>query len=143
MSLLKSKDNSTKPVIDYYLNQILSNKNIKEDDKSIIIDARKKYRKILYLNGFIFLLSVRQIYKNTNPYDFFNKLNVHTYRFCTFSLLSMICLYYYANNEYYSDTKFLISRHFHVDEKKYNESIINREIINLHFKNKNDFDNLK
>jgi len=131
MSLLE-KNYFTKPIIDYFLDELLKKKSLSEDEIYIILNSRKKYRKFILLNGLIFSFSIRQIYKNSCPHNFFNKLNVQTFRFCATSIVVMVYIYYIANNEYYIDNKFLIRKYFNVDEKQFNKSIINREIIKLY-----------
>jgi len=131
MSLLK-ENNISRQTIDYYQDEILRKKNISDEDKKIIIDSRRKYRKFLMLEALIFFVSIRQIYKNTKPADFLSKLNVQTFRFCITSMIAMVLIYNFANNEYYMDNKFLLIKHLHVDEKRYNQSILNREIMKLY-----------
>lgn len=143
MSLLKEY-NFTRSTLDYYLDEILANKRVKEEEKAIIYQSRKKYRMFLFANNFIFLLTVRQIYKNAKPSEFLSKHNVQTFRFCVLSTVALVYIYIHANNEYYIDTKFLIKKYFSLDERKYNESLLNREIMKLYSKsqeknNKKDF----
>ena len=98
----------------------------------IINDSRKKYRIITSLNFFVFAFTIKQIYKNTKPKEFSHLINFQIFRFCTLATISMTYIFAHANNEYYVDTKYLISKHFSVDEKKYNESNLNREIMKLY-----------
>jgi len=133
MSLLK-ENNLPKQTIDYYLDEILRKRNLPQEDIKVITDSRKKYQKFVMLEGLIFGLSIRQIYKNTNPKEFFNKLNAQTFRFCLGSIMAMVLIFNYANKEYYIDNKFLLSKYLYVDEKRFYESILNREIIQLYHK---------
>ena len=131
MSLVKEYK-ITRQNLDFYIDHLINNKKITGEEMKIINDSRKKYRIITSLNFFVFAFTIKQIYKNTKPKEFSHLINFQIFRFCTLATISMTYIFAHANNEYYVDTKYLISKHFSVDEKKYNESNLNREIMKLY-----------
>ncbi len=124
----------SKDYLDIYLNQILKKENITMEEKNIIYSSRKKYRRFLFLNFCLFGYCLKKIYYNCIPYNFYHKLNFQVARFCSLSLIIMIYIYNYSNDQYYTDNRFLIEKHFKIDEDRYQTSIINREIAKLYTK---------